>query len=88
MDFRPVQLDDLVFGFSVTAKVVGLHIYNLKSYECQNYNLFFQLWGQGGASWTREMQDYELEQENSWQTVRRKGQKKSYAEAARLKVLT
>lgn len=81
-EFRVVQLDDRVFGFSVTAKVVGLHIYNLRSYECTNYKLYFHLWGQGGAAWDREAKTYEMEEANSWQTVQRQGKRKLYSEVA------
>lgn len=90
-DFRTVQIDDRVFAFSVTAKAVGLHIYQLRSYECVNYKLFFHLWGQGGASWTREIKEFEQVEENSWQQVQRrksshgKEQRKSYADVVRQK---
>lgn len=88
VDFKPMQLDDRVFGFSVTAKLVGLHIYGLRSYECSNYKIYFHLWGQGGASWTREAQDYEAEEENSWTLLQRKRAPKSYAEVVKGVALT
>lgn len=87
-EFRSVQLDDQVFSFSVSAKSMGIHIYNLRSYECDNYKLFFHLWGQGGTSWIKEWQIYEAEEENGWQVVRHKGAKKTYADALKSTKLT
>lgn len=82
-EFRPVQLADRVFSFKVSAKVVGFHIYNLRSYECLNYKLYFNLWGNGGASWPSESQAYVSEEADSWQLVTSKKKRKSYADAAK-----
>lgn len=79
-NFRPVQLADRVFGFSVTAKVVGIHIYNLRSYDCAQYKLFFHLLGEGGASWTKELDQFQIDEESSWTTIQRKS-KPSYRDA-------
>ncbi|TVT98028.1 hypothetical protein EJB05_56697, partial [Eragrostis curvula] len=82
-DFRPAQLDDRVFRFSVSSKAVGFHIYNLKSFECKQYKLHFHLWGSGGASWSQESINFNKEEEDSWTTVKRKGRKKSYVDAVK-----
>ncbi|TVU50268.1 hypothetical protein EJB05_01634, partial [Eragrostis curvula] len=38
--------------------------------------VYFNLWGNGGAHWSRESNDFDKEEQNSWQTVQRKGKKK------------
>ncbi|TVU39446.1 hypothetical protein EJB05_12866, partial [Eragrostis curvula] len=81
-DFRPAQLDDRLFRFSVSSKAVGFHIYQLQSYECKQYKILFHLWGAGGAQWNRERKEYEQEEAASWQVVNHK-KKKSYADAVR-----
>jgi hypothetical protein len=42
-DFSPVQLSDRVFSFVVASKNVGFHIYNLRSFACEQYQVFFHL---------------------------------------------
>lgn len=49
-DFRVVHLDDRVFQFSIVSTSVGFFIYNLRSFECKDFKVFFHFWGQGGAS--------------------------------------
>jgi hypothetical protein len=46
-DFRPQQISDWVFKFVVTSKNVGFHIYNLQSFSCDQYMIFFNLWDPG-----------------------------------------
>ena len=41
--FKVVQLDDRVFRFSLASYQVGFHIYNLCSFECQDFKVFFHL---------------------------------------------
>ncbi|TVU06696.1 hypothetical protein EJB05_49921, partial [Eragrostis curvula] len=81
-DFRTSQLDDRLFRFSVSSKQVGLHIYNLQSYECKQYKLYFHLWGAGGAHWSKESKDYNQEEAASWQTVTHR-KRRSYADTVR-----
>jgi hypothetical protein len=38
-DFRVVHLADRVFRFSVASHQVGFHIYNLRSFECQDFKM-------------------------------------------------
>lgn len=68
-DFRTQQIDDRLFRSVVASKAVGFHIYKLKSFECQHYKIFFNLWGNGGASWTREARQFEREEDDSWTLV-------------------
>jgi hypothetical protein len=42
-DFRPQQISNRVFKFVVTSKNVGFHIYNLCSFSCEQYKIFFNL---------------------------------------------
>jgi hypothetical protein len=49
-DFRQQQISDRVFRFVVTSRNVGFHIYDLKSYACEQYQIFFNLWGNSGAN--------------------------------------
>jgi hypothetical protein len=68
-DFRPVMLSDRVFKFMVSSKEVAFHIFNLKSFSCDNYKIFFSLWRNGGAHWNSEYKKYLLEEEQEWTTV-------------------
>jgi hypothetical protein len=49
-DFKPIQISDRVFHFVVASKNVGFHIYNLRSFACEQYHIFFNLWGNRGAT--------------------------------------
>ncbi|TVU11173.1 hypothetical protein EJB05_44742, partial [Eragrostis curvula] len=85
-DFRPMQLKDRVFRFSVSSKDVGFHIYRLQSYECKQYKIFFNLWNSGGAKWSAESQRYAKEEADSWSEVvskRTLRSRKSYAAVAK-----
>lgn len=84
--FAVQRLDDWVFCFSVISKQVGLHIYNLKYYECEQFQVFFHLWGDGGLKFDREVERSEQEEESEWTVVRnRKNKQPSYADAVRQK---
>jgi hypothetical protein len=83
VDFRPQQISDGVFKFVVASKNVGFHIYNLCSFSCDQYQVFFNLWSGGGAQWKSELEKYDREQEEQWTTVHCRNVKKSYANAVR-----
>lgn len=63
--FEVVQLSDRVFRFSVCSKKVGLIIYNLRSFECAEFKLFFHFSNFGGPNWAREYRDFCLEEQSS-----------------------
>jgi hypothetical protein len=66
VDFRPQQLSDRVFKFVVASCNVGFHIYNLISFSCEEYHIFFNLSNNGGAHWQSESKKYFKEEENQW----------------------
>lgn len=83
-DFRVFQLSDCVFRFTVSSKTVGFYIYNLFSFQCKLYKLFFHMWGNGGPNWHREFQLFLDEEECSWEKSAPRGQqKKSFAEVVK-----
>lgn len=47
--FRPQPVSDRVFKFVVASRNVAFHIYNLWSYSCEQYKVFFHLWSNGVA---------------------------------------
>jgi hypothetical protein len=53
-DLHVVFLSDQVFRFSVSSLHVGFHIYKLKSFECEQFRLFFHLWNGGGPNYALE----------------------------------
>jgi hypothetical protein len=67
----------------VASRVVGFHIYHLRSYSCDQYKIFFNLWSNGGAQWTREVENFQREESEQWTSVhhRRNKRKLSYADA-------
>lgn len=52
--FKVIQLYSSGFKFSVASKDVGFLIYNLRSFSCKDFTVFFGLWGNGGVNWERE----------------------------------
>lgn len=59
--FSPVSLGDRVFKFQVADKKVRFFIYNLKSYECDQFKIFFHLWSDGGPRSEDESRRWEQE---------------------------
>jgi hypothetical protein len=68
-DFRAQQISDRVFKFVLASKNVGLHVYNLKVYSCDQYKIFFHLYGNGGANWVSEYKKYVSEEAAEWTFV-------------------
>lgn len=62
-------LNDRVFRFMVCSQPVGFHIYKLRSFECANYKLFFNLWHGGGPNFWQEYKLWKLEEQASWTMV-------------------
>jgi len=61
--FRVVQLDDRVFMFSVAS------YHNLRSFECQDFKVFFHLWHNGGPNFKVEYRNWCIEQAAEWMEV-------------------
>jgi hypothetical protein len=69
VDFRPQQISDMVFKFVVASHNVGFHIYNLRSFSCDEYHVFFNLWNNGGAHWQSKAAKYFKEEAAQWTEV-------------------
>jgi hypothetical protein len=70
--FRVHTLRDRTFRFSVASKSVGFEIYNAGKILENDFEISFNLWGNGGPNWLVEERKYYSEQESSWTTVYRK----------------
>lgn len=75
-------MSGFMFRFLVSCKEVGFMVYNLKSYSCKQFAMFFFLWGGDGLNWRRDLALWCEEQEAEWTLVGSKS-KKSYADAVR-----
>jgi hypothetical protein len=69
VDFRSQQLSEKVFKSVVHSCNVGFHVYNLRSFTCDQYKVFFYLWGNGGLHWTSEVKKYYQEEDDQWETI-------------------
>jgi hypothetical protein len=67
--FKVSQLADRVFRFSISCKVVGFAVYQLRSYSCSVFKAYLHLWNSGGPNWFIEWQRYSAEESNSWKLV-------------------
>jgi hypothetical protein len=75
--FKVKHLRDRSFRFSVSSKSVGFDIYNKGKISEENFELFINLWGNGGPNWMVEELKFYKEQDASWSTVQRYVKKKS-----------
>jgi len=71
-DFDVLPLSERVFRFSVSSRLVGFHIFKLRSFECLAFKLFFHLWGSGGPNWVREWISFCQEEDQAWSVAGRK----------------
>jgi hypothetical protein len=69
VDFKLQQISNMVFKFVVASRNVGFHIYNLRSFSCEEYHIFFNLWNNGGAHWQSEAAKYFKEAAAQWTEV-------------------
>ncbi|TVU38188.1 hypothetical protein EJB05_11544, partial [Eragrostis curvula] len=72
-DFRPEQIDDRCFKVAFSSKSVGFHIFNLRSYECKQYKLFFHLWNPLRSDWLRKDSNHASLETSPWRLVGKKG---------------
>jgi hypothetical protein len=69
--FRVLPLGGRVFRFSVSSRVVGFHIYGLRSFDCSSFKVFFNLWHGGGPNYIAEFRRWEAEEQAKWTTVQK-----------------
>lgn len=67
--FNVCSLGDCVFRFSVSSQAVGFHIYKLRSFECQSFKLFFNLWHGGDPNFRAKYRRWEADESAQWTTV-------------------
>jgi hypothetical protein len=82
--FNVIRLDNRVFRFSVHSQEVGFHIYKLRSFECSNFKIFFNLWHNGGPNFEIEFRNWESEQAKEWVQVATRSSKPAPANQVRL----
>jgi hypothetical protein len=70
--FRVKHLRDRSFQFSVASTPVGFEIYNMKKVCTPMFELFLNLWGNGGPNWLVEERKFYKESDSEWQVVKRK----------------
>lgn len=51
--FHVSQVEDRIFLFTVSCKQVGFAIYKLRSFKCEEFELFFQLFNDSGIAFAR-----------------------------------
>ena len=67
--FHVISLGDRVFCFSVSSQAVGFHVYHLRSYECSQFKIFFNLWHNGEPNFRAEYRRWEAEERAQWTLV-------------------
>lgn len=82
-DFNVLHLSGWMFCFSVSCKNIEFMVYNLKSFSCKSFSIFFHLWGGGGPNWRKDYALWCKEQEDEWTIVGSK-HKKSFDDIVRL----
>jgi len=69
--FNVRSLGDRVFQFSISSQVVCFHIYKLRSFEGSSFQIFFNLWHNGGPRYREEFARWSTEEKAKWTTVSR-----------------
>jgi hypothetical protein len=78
-DYNVSHLSGMCFRFSVFSKQVGFLVYRLGFFKRPKFAVFFDLWGNGGPNWQRELSRWTSEEEKSWSFVAPKSSRKTYA---------
>jgi hypothetical protein len=81
--FKVLLLKDRSFKFSVASKSVGFQIYNSGKISEVDFDISFNLWGNGGPNWLVEEQKFYKEQDASWTVVSNSKSKVSVFERLR-----
>lgn len=71
--FHVKFLKDRSFHFLVASKAVGFDIYNAGRIVELDFELVFNLWGNGGPNWLREESLFYKEEDVEWTLVGRNG---------------
>nr|AAX96618.1 hypothetical protein LOC_Os11g22630 [Oryza sativa Japonica Group]ABA92976.1 hypothetical protein LOC_Os11g22630 [Oryza sativa Japonica Group] len=69
VDLSVTLLKDRSYSFLVCSKPVGLWIYRLRSFSCDDFVLRFFLWRNGGPNWQWEFDAWTRDQEKEWISV-------------------
>ena len=67
---------DRHYRFSVANKKVGLHIYQIRRFIAEHFDVYFHLWRDGAPNWEREKRLWEQEQLKEWHFVMSKAEKR------------
>ncbi|EEE56911.1 hypothetical protein OsJ_06586 [Oryza sativa Japonica Group] len=68
-DLNVQHLLDRSFSFDVFSKQVGLWIYRLRSFSCDDFSLRFYLWRNGGPNWQWEFESWSRDCAEEWALV-------------------
>ncbi|EAZ00947.1 hypothetical protein OsI_22979 [Oryza sativa Indica Group] len=68
-DLNDQHLLDRSFSFDVCSKQVGLWIYHLRSFSCDDFALRFYLWRNGGPNWQWEFESWSRDCAEEWTLV-------------------
>ena len=66
IDLWVLHVKDKVFSFQVSCKQVGFIIMHLRSFACDLFKCYFNLWGNGGPNWVRELKIWRKECDAEW----------------------
>jgi hypothetical protein len=61
-DFNVIHIANRVFRFLVSCKKVGIFINQLEFFRCQCFEVFFNLWHDGGLNWRKEYMEFESQE--------------------------
>jgi hypothetical protein len=67
--FHVSFVKDRHFRFEVSCKAVGFMVCELKRVISEHFDIYFHLWRDGGANWTREEKHWSQEEEQSWTKI-------------------
>ena len=66
IDLRVLHVKDKVFSFQVSCKQVGFILMDLRYFACDLFKCYFNLWGNGGPNWVRELKIWRKECDAEW----------------------